>query len=332
MAKMRSYTSRSNSALSFLREVTSLYEYSRQASERARHSIEDMRNREAIITEKLGLTLSNLDLLEIGPGQYQAQSKYLAIKNRVVGIDLDLISDQMTPVAYVKMLRTNGLHRTAKTLGRKILGIDREFARELKEQLGVDQLPTLQMIQMDACRMSFPDDSFDFVYARSVFHHLPDPAAALDGIVRILRPGASTYIVLHLYTSNTGCLDPRIFTDRRSELGAWPHLRPALVSTLNNANTYLNKLRLNQWRELFATKMPGGELLTVTADSKTVDMAESLKSKGELGDYSLEELITNELNYLWRKPLGRTSGMPGIVGCSAGVPEPVRYPLVQEKN
>jgi len=302
MSPIRSYTSEGASPLSFLREASTLYRYRRQASELARQSVEDIRCREALINEHLGLLLRDLDILEIGPGQFQAHMKYLALKNRVVGIDLDVIAESVAPLAYLKMLRTNGPLRTAKTLGRKLLGIDREFASELRRQIGIQRLPRPKVIQMDACQMSFPDESFDFVYARSVFHHLPDPGAALDGILRVLRPGGTAYVLLHLYTSETGCLDPRIYTDRRNEVEGWPHLQPQLSSTLNNQNTYLNKLRLHQWRSLFDSKMPGAKYLMTAADPATFELAKTLQSKGELLDYALEELTTNDFAVLWRKP------------------------------
>jgi SAM-dependent methyltransferase len=304
---MTSYTSRSGSPLSFLREVSSLYRYARQASDHARQAVEDIRRREAIICEHLGLQLRGLDLLEIGPGQYQAQARYLALNSRVVGIDLDVIADGLSPLAYLRMLRSNGVRRTAKTLGRKLLGFDREFERELRRQLGVRQLPILNIMQMDACHMSFADQSFDFVYTRSVFHHLPDPSAALDGIVRILRPGGAAYVVLHVYSSHTGCLDPRIYTARQHEIRGWPHLRPALSGTINK-NTYVNKLRLQEWRTIFDAKMPGAEYFMGMADAETTELARALQSQGELRDYSLEELTTNEFAALWRKPASRVSG------------------------
>ena len=265
--------------------------------------MEDIYRREALVKQHLGLELRDLDILEIGPGQFQAQMRYLALKNRVVGIDRDVITQRVAPFAYLKMLRTNGLRRTAKTLGRKLLGVDRQFASELKRQMGLQRLPTPRVIQMDACQMSFPDESFDFVYARSVFHHLPDPGAALDGITRVLRPGGAAYVLLHLYTSETGCLDPRIYTNRRNEVQGWPHLRPALGTTLENENTYLNKLRLHEWRTLFDSKMPHAKYFTTEADSATFELARTLQSQRELLDYSVEELTTNDFAVLWQKPI-----------------------------
>ncbi len=302
MGKIGSYTSGNGSALSFLREVSNLYRYHRQSSERVRASIEDVCRREAVVKEHLGLALRDLDILDVGPGQYPAEMSYLAVRNRVVGIDLDMIVQSASPLAYLRMLRTNGLRRTVKTLGRKILGVDRSFASELRRQLGVPRLPRAKMMQMDACRMSFPNGSFDFVYARSVFHHLPDPGAALDGIVRVLRPGGACYILLHLYTSTTGCLDPRIYTNRSDEVQGWPHLRPASGAKLDNQSTYVNKFRLGEWRNLFDSKMPDARYYTTEESPATFELARALQNQGELADYSLEELTTHDFAVLWRKP------------------------------
>jgi SAM-dependent methyltransferase len=300
--KIRAYTSAGSSAFSFLQEVRGLHRYYRQAPELARKAVEDVRNREAQVKEHLGLDLRDLDILEIGPGQLQSHAKYLALNNRVTGIDLDTMAQSMAPQIYFEMLRTNGLRRTLKTLGRKLLGTDRKFATELRRQIGVERLPKLKIIQMDACQMTFADESFDFVYARSVFHHLPDPAAALEGIGRVLRPGGGAYLILHLYTSETGCLDPRIHTSRRKEVQGWPHLRPASHTVLYNDNTYLNKLRLHEWRALFNSKLPDAKYFTTAGNSATVESARDLQSRGELLDYSLEELITYDLAVIWRKP------------------------------
>jgi 2-polyprenyl-3-methyl-5-hydroxy-6-metoxy-1,4-benzoquinol methylase len=40
----------------------------------------------------------------------------------------------------------------------------------------------IDLVQADACRLPFADDSFDVVFARGLLHHLPDP-----GSTRIAR-------------------------------------------------------------------------------------------------------------------------------------------------
>lgn len=63
------------------------------------------------------------------------------------------------------------------------------------------ELPTppgaapLRFLRGDACALGLPDGSLDFVYARFLFQHLPDPRRALAEIARVLRPGGRACIV-----------------------------------------------------------------------------------------------------------------------------------------
>ena len=58
----------------------------------------------------------------------------------------------------------------------------------------------------DASRIDFPDGYFDVVYSFGVIHHIPDAAAVLREIHRVLKPGGKclialyhTYSLFHLY-------------------------------------------------------------------------------------------------------------------------------------
>jgi SAM-dependent methyltransferase len=304
---IRSYSSGKVPALAALREAWNLRRsYSEGSLGRVRECIEDVRGVEILLKDRLGLDVRNLDVLEIGPGQFLIQMAHFSIHNRVVGIDLEVIVRGFKPLSYIRMIRTNGARRAAKTIGRKLLGVDRRFASELTRHLELRKFPKLQVLQMDVCEMSFPDETFDFVYSRAVFHHLPDPGAALDAIVRVLRPGGVAYIGLHPYTSETGCLDPRVYTERRNEVRGWPHLRPHLQSTVDNLNTYLNKLRLQEWHALFASKMAHAECI-LTPNYACIEAAKTLQSQGELLDYSLEELSVGQFAAIWKKPMVSSS-------------------------
>lgn len=303
MSELKSYSSEKTSPLAFLREAASLYRlHSRRSSERAIASIEDARLAERLVRDRLGLELNGLDILDVGPGQFLSHMTYFSLRNRVVGIDLDVILQGFKPLEYLKMIRTNGVRRAAKTIGRKLLGVDRKVASDLRYHLKIERSPKMDVLQMDACSMSFPLESFDFVYSRAVFHHLPNPGDALEAIVRVLRPGGACYITLHPYTSPTGCLDPRIFTERQDEVRGWPHLRRSLQKTVDPSNAFLNKVRLSDWRALFSAKMPAAQFILTESREASIDEAKSLKSRGELLDYSLEELCTGQFTALWRKP------------------------------
>ena len=62
------------------------------------------------------------------------------------------------------------------------------------------------VIQGDVARLPFADDTFDFIYAYGVLHHLPDPAAGLRELVRVLKPGAQVAVYLYEDFSDRGAV------------------------------------------------------------------------------------------------------------------------------
>lgn len=49
----------------------------------------------------------------------------------------------------------------------------------------------------DAEHLSFPDESFDFVYSYGVLHHTPTPANAFSEVHRVLKPGGKAVLMLY---------------------------------------------------------------------------------------------------------------------------------------
>jgi SAM-dependent methyltransferase len=144
--------------------------------------------------------------------------------------------------------------------------------------------------------MEFERDSFDFVYSRSVFQHLRDPAKAVDEIRRVMRPGAISYISLHLYSSPNGYADGPV--DNRT--ADWPHLRGSLPADAEDRSR--NKLRLGRWKEVFSERMPGSRfLLRGPAGQELRTRAAQLQKRGDLTDYAIEELVNFEFTAIWRK-------------------------------
>ncbi|HZO87426.1 MAG TPA: class I SAM-dependent methyltransferase [Chthonomonadaceae bacterium] len=270
-----------------------------------RGAIQFLQSVEQRVARYIGLRLEERDVLIIGPGQGSTEMAFFGVKNRVVGIDLDVIARGFSLSAYLAMLRRNGPTRMIKTLARKCLGLDALAARELKKQLGIRRFPSTSLRQMDAARMAFPDASFDFVYTFAVFEHIPKPDAAIQEIVRVLRPGGACYISLHLYTSEGGCHDPRVFADDPQRPPYWAHLRPQHREKVQ-PNAYLNELRLAEWHRLFQEHMPGVQFET---DGFHQELHERLsaelsriRANGELQDYADEELLSVNLIAIWRKP------------------------------
>ena len=142
------------------------------------------------------------------------------------------------------------------------------------------------------------------MYSFSVFEHLPEPGAVLDETVRVLKPGGGCYISLHLYSSEDGCHDLRLFSNDRAGIPYWSHLRPDLEHLIH-PNAFLNKVRLSEWMRLFEERMPGVTFQfdcheTATADKLKRELSE-LRSQGELTDFSDEELLAVNVIAIWRK-------------------------------
>lgn len=303
---LRTYTTMRGSVTGFARDAARLYKVrTKNLTIDVATTVAQKATVEAAYELSTGHRLRGREVLVVGAGQTSREVVAFGVHNNVTAIDLDVIPIGWKPGPYVQLLRQNGPVRTAKTVGRKALGIDRSFRTALCDELGVEQPADAKYVQMDAARMTFPDASFDLVYSFSVFEHLPDPEAALKEAIRVLRPGGLLSISLHLYSAEGGCHDLRIFAGDRDEIPYWAHLRPNLKHTVVES-CYMNEWRLDQWRALLDTQCPGG---TVVLDphhqpyaSELADELRTIRASGELVDYSDEDLLTVNYRVAWTKP------------------------------
>jgi SAM-dependent methyltransferase len=216
-------------------------------------------------------------------------------------IDTDIILRRNDPLEIYRALQHNGALRVLKTLARKALGVDARFGAELRKQCGVERFREPRLSCMSATKMTFPDRSFDFVYSHSVFEHIDDPRAALEEVRRVLRPGGVAYVSVHLYTCHSGSHDPKILAEGTPIPPLWPHLRPALASSIR-PNTYLNRWRMAEWQKVFDSIMPGTTILNERQDDEIGDGLKALREAGELREYGDDELMTVNLIGIWQKP------------------------------
>jgi ubiquinone/menaquinone biosynthesis C-methylase UbiE len=104
---------------------------------------------------------AGLDVLDVGCGQGIDLARYARAGANVTGVDL-------TP-RHVELARAH---------------------------LAASGLPAT-VVQGDAERLPFDDDSFDRVSSNGVLHHTPDIEAALREIRRVLRPGGEARIIVY---------------------------------------------------------------------------------------------------------------------------------------
>ncbi len=70
------------------------------------------------------------------------------------------------------------------------------------ERIARKDVRNVQLLQMDASDLRFPDNSFDLVYAPYVISVVPDPVAVAREMYRVCKPGGHVVILNHFRSDN----------------------------------------------------------------------------------------------------------------------------------
>jgi len=90
----------------------------------------------------------------------------------------------------------------------------------------------------NAEKLSFPDESFDWVYSHGVLHHTPNPQSAINEVWRVLKPNGRAIIMLYHKRSFNYCVRIMLFMRARvllkilSRVGKWNDDRTKLEDTI----------------------------------------------------------------------------------------------------
>lgn len=286
------------------RSVRQVKHHLQQRSETEKHMcalLDQVKLAEArMVAHNGGKPIADMDILEIGPGQGLERATYFGRNNTITGLDTDIIARGLEWKSYLQMLRTNGVGRVAKTLGRELLS-NRPNRAAWRKLLSVKKLNFPEATYGNICETVPKPNHYDMVMSWSVFEHVSDPAGAFDNVLASLKPGGIFYISLHLYTCNNGHHDMRSFTGDET-LPLWGHLRPE-QEHLIKPSAYLNEWRLKQWRELLDEKVPNyEEVLEKFEHPEVLGPKLTGTLRQELADYSDDELLTVNAVYIGRKP------------------------------
>lgn len=96
----------------------------------------------------------------------------------------------------------------------------------------------------DGARLPFDDASFDLVWAWDVLEHLRKPEQVLREVRRVLAPGGTLVCRVDLR-------DHYHLADERHWLNCLSYPSWLWIAMTSNRSSYVNRLRVSQWRELF---------------------------------------------------------------------------------
>lgn len=86
----------------------------------------------------------------------------------------------------------------------QVTGIDlsHHMLEKARERIVKKGLAHTRVLEMDATHMSFPDDTFDIVYAPYLISVVPDPVAVAQEMNRVCKPGGCVVILNHFKSPN----------------------------------------------------------------------------------------------------------------------------------
>jgi SAM-dependent methyltransferase len=251
----------------------------------------------------LGCQVSSGRVLDIGCGSNAPMTLMLHSAGiHVTGIDHRIgyrWGLGFKPSRYVSYLKEAGPFRTVrKAIGELVY--DRHYYATLAQTLGFPLTEDgVDLRETAVEQLPFEENSFDIVYSNATWEHFSDVEKANRELARVLKPGGTAYIEIHLFPSLSGGHDLPWIVPGKTELGnvvPWGHLR----NPSWKAPVYLNRLREADYRRLFE-RTPSLEIIdwqTEFTEGEHLVTDDILK---ELHTYSREELTKRSIIVILRK-------------------------------
>ncbi|MDQ7041329.1 MAG: methyltransferase domain-containing protein [Rhodothermus sp.] len=115
---------------------------------------------------------------------------------------------------------------------------------------------SIELLEMDAQALDFPEDTFDDAVATFVFCSVPDPVLGLQEALRVVRPGSRLHLLEHMRV-------------RQERIGRWMDRLDPLISRLTGVHiarrTVDNVQRAGWVLEEVADLAPGGLVRHIVA-------------------------------------------------------------------
>ena len=134
-------------------------------------------------------------------------------------------------------------------LGCEVTGIDYSEEMLKNAQKNCDRLgySGINFIQMDAQKLQFEDESFDFIFTRNVTWTLPDPEKAYKEMLRVLAPGGRVMNADANYSAGFQKMDEDGLTEKMAEYANQNYTYPAgSLEMLRERNDIAHSLYISE--------------------------------------------------------------------------------------
>ncbi len=262
-----------------------------------------------------GRRLDDAVILEVGYGANPITMLWLRSHGlRVWGVDLDQPVLRGSIGEFARVYRKNGVQRLLKSVARHYL-FDRKEWHGLDKELRARGLAGLSLeadrfLVGDAATVELPEslgrEGCDFVYSAHVFEHIPEQALdrVLGRVAGLIRPEGCAFLQAEVFTGLSGGHLPEWYRGQIRARGPagecrsepWEHLRKKRFT----ANTYLNELRLADYRRLISK-----HLTIVSEENPDLELFGPFLCpaiREELAEYSEEELLAGAVIWMCRAP------------------------------
>ncbi len=249
-----------------------------------------------------GRPTQGVRILDVGCGQrVPATLLFARAGNMVTGIDTELLIDGLGLGSFLRVWRSDGFERAAKTTFRQLV-FDPAYYKQLAKLFG-RPLSTrgLDIRQLSITKaLPFADGTFEVVISNAVFEHVAEVPAAVQEVTRLLKPGGVCHIAIHLFPSLSGGHHMRwAFPDTNppDDVPPWDHLR----TNSSPAHVYLNRLTEKEYRRAFEAE-PGLEIVDWVLTCTEGEQLLTPEIETELADrYTRDDLLTREVIAICRR-------------------------------
>lgn len=140
------------------------------------------------------------ELSEVIKKRYNRTSKFYDLMDRMIKEELRRKALSQAEGKVLEVGVGTGANLSLYSPGCEVTGIDfspgmLSKARDKASSLG---LKNVELLEMDAQNMSFPDNTFDTVVATCVFCSVPDPVRGLMEVKRVCKPTGRIILLEHV--------------------------------------------------------------------------------------------------------------------------------------